>query len=164
MRGLHYLVTLLREPGREFYSIDLVRGGRGPSFVPPIDETLEIVQELGNANERLDARARAAYRMRLAALDEEIADAERACDLGRLERASPERDALIDELRAAARDKRVGPDAERARVTATKGIKAALDRIAASHPELGAHLHATVRRGYFCSYVPDPRHPIKWGT
>jgi len=36
--------------------------------------------------------------------------------------------------------------------------------IAASHPELGAHLHATVRRGYFCSYVPDPRHPIEWET
>jgi hypothetical protein len=47
-------------------------------------------------------------------------------------------------------------------VTATKGIKAALGKIAASHPELGAHLQATVKRGYLCSYNPDPRHPIAW--
>jgi hypothetical protein len=47
-------------------------------------------------------------------------------------------------------------------VAATKGIKAAPDKIAVSHPELGAHLRATVRRGYFCAYVPDPRHPIVW--
>jgi len=54
--------------------------------------------------------------------------------------------------------------AERARLTVTKGIKAALARIARSHCTLGAHLSATVRRGYFCRYVPDPRHPITWMT
>jgi hypothetical protein len=53
--------------------------------------------------------------------------------------------------------------AERARVTVTKGIKAALDRLAASHPSLAAHLAATVRRGYVCTYLPDPRAPITWG-
>jgi hypothetical protein len=53
-------------------------------------------------------------------------------------------------------------DAERARVTVTKGIKAALDRLAASHPSLAAHLAATVRRGYVCTYLPDPRAPITW--
>ena len=52
--------------------------------------------------------------------------------------------------------------AERARVAVTKAIKAALDKIAANHEPLGAHLAATIRRGYFCAYVPDPRHPIVW--
>jgi hypothetical protein len=44
----------------------------------------------------------------------------------------------------------------------TKAIKTALDRIAASHEPLGENLAATIRRGYFCSYAPDPRHPIEW--
>jgi tetratricopeptide (TPR) repeat protein len=164
LRGLHYLAALLREPGREFHATDLVRGGHGPSFAPPIDDTLRVASGLGDAGEHLDARARAAYKARLADLDDELADAEHLNDRGRLERAREEREALLAELGAAARGKRASSDAERGRVTATKGIKAALDKIAASHPELGAHLHATVRRGYFCSYVPDPRHPIEWET
>jgi hypothetical protein len=44
----------------------------------------------------------------------------------------------------------------------TKSIKAALARIAEAHPALGEHFAATVRRGYFCAYVPDPRHPMAW--
>lgn len=51
---------------------------------------------------------------------------------------------------------------ERARIAVTKALKAALDRIAAAHPSLGQHLVPTVRRGYFCAYVPDPRRPIVW--
>jgi hypothetical protein len=51
---------------------------------------------------------------------------------------------------------------ERARLVVTKGISAALARINAASPALGQHLLATVRRGYLCAYVPDPRHPIRW--
>lgn len=51
---------------------------------------------------------------------------------------------------------------ERARLAVTKGIRAALARIEAASPELGQHLQATIRRGYLCAYVPDPRHPIRW--
>ena len=71
--------------------------------------------------------------------------------------------ALRTEFAAAHRHTAVS-HAERARLTMTKGIKAALARIARSHCTLGAHLSATVRRGYFCRYVPDPRHPITWMT
>ena len=35
-------------------------------------------------------------------------------------------------------------------------------RPAALYPRLAAHLQATVRRGYFCVYTPDPRTPITW--
>ncbi len=51
---------------------------------------------------------------------------------------------------------------ERARVTVTKGIKSALERIGSVHPALARHLEVTVRRGYVCSYNPDPRVPICW--
>lgn len=52
--------------------------------------------------------------------------------------------------------------AEQARLTVTKGIKAALARIAEHHPVLGRHLETTVRRGYLCRYTPDPRYPTTW--
>lgn len=42
----------------------------------------------------------------------------------------------------------------------TKAIIAAMKRIAAAHPTLGRHLKATIRTGYFCSYMPDPR--VDW--
>ena len=51
---------------------------------------------------------------------------------------------------------------ERARLAVTKAIKIALARLDAAHPGLGRHLRATVRRGYYCTYLPDPRTPIAW--
>jgi hypothetical protein len=51
---------------------------------------------------------------------------------------------------------------ERARVAVTKGLKRALAWIEAAHPPLAEHLSATLQRGYFCAYRPDPRRPIVW--
>lgn len=51
---------------------------------------------------------------------------------------------------------------ERARVNVAKGIRAALRKIDAVHPVLAQHLEATIRRGYVCRYLPDPRQPIRW--
>ncbi len=89
-------------------------------------------------------------------------EAERMHDLGRSERAREETAALLNQLEAAGRGRVAASHAERARQTVTKRIKEALARIATLHPELGAHLGATVRRGYFCVYLPDPQRPIDW--
>jgi hypothetical protein len=51
---------------------------------------------------------------------------------------------------------------ERARVAVTKGLKRAQTWIEAAHPPLAQHLAATLQRGYFCAYRPDPRRPIVW--
>jgi non-specific serine/threonine protein kinase len=132
--------------------------------VSDAEGSLSLARGLGGAGEALDARARAAYRARLAELDEDLAEAERHHDLGRLEALGEEREALVAELAGAARGAgaSVGSDAERARVAVSKGLKAAHDRIAAAHPELAAHLAATLRRGVFCCYQPDPGHPMEW--
>jgi hypothetical protein len=165
MRGLHYLAALLREPGREFPATDLVRFATGTPLVHSTeDPALSVVSGLGDAGERLDARARAAYRERLRELEAEQEEAERNGDLGRLGRASEEREALLGELVGAARGRRAASHAERARVAVTKAIKAAVDKISDRHPELGAHLSATIRRGYLCVYVPDPRISSDWET
>ena len=68
----------------------------------------------------------------------------------------------LSELEGAARGRRAAPHSEHARVAVTKAIKAALKKIAERHPELGAHLSATIRRGYACAYVPDPRGAAEW--
>jgi hypothetical protein len=165
MRGLRYLATLLREPGRQFAATALVSLANGTPIEPSHqDPALSVVSGLGGAGERLDARARSAYRQRLHEIEAERAEAERHGDLGRLERASEEREALLAELVAAARGRRAASHAERARVLVTKAIGSALERISERHPELGAHLSATIRRGYLCVYVPDPRIPSDWET
>lgn len=53
-------------------------------------------------------------------------------------------------------------DRDRARVTVAKGIKAALQRIREANAALAQHLDVTIKRGYVCSYNPDPRVPITW--
>jgi class 3 adenylate cyclase len=60
------------------------------------------------------------------------------------------------------RGRRAADHAERARLAVTKAVKSALQRLAAVHPRLAAHLQATVGRGYFYVYTPDPRTPITW--
>jgi len=165
MRGLQYLAALLREPGREIAATDLVGLGRAAAAGRrPEDPSLRVGRGLGDAGEPIDARARAAYRARLKEIEADHAEAELHGDLGRLERVSEEREALLAELAGAARGRRTAAHDERARVAVTRAIGAALERIAERHPELGAHLAATIRRGHACAYLPDPRVPSDWET
>lgn len=104
-RGLRYLATLLRHPGKAFHARDLVASASSDS----------------------------------------------AAGVGQASRAA----------RDGASRRRGRPD-ERARLAVTKSLGSLLDRISANHPPLGAHLKATVKRGYYCSYNPDPRLPTVW--
>ncbi len=52
--------------------------------------------------------------------------------------------------------------AQRARSNVGKSLRACLKRIEAAHPALGAHLAATIRTGYFCSYQPGPGVHAEW--
>jgi hypothetical protein len=161
MRGLHYLATLLREPGREFQAAISSESGARPPPATPRGSVARHSRGLRRGRP-IDARARHAYRERLRALGEEQAEAERNADLGRLDRVSAEREALLSEVEGAARGRRAASHSEHARVAVTKAIKAALEKIAERHPELGAHLSATIRRGYACAYIPDPRRSVEW--
>lgn len=77
-------------------------------------------------------------------------------------------DLLTEQLAAAVglggRDRGAASSAERARVTVTKAIRAAQQRIAQEDAELGAHLEVSVRTGSFCVYCPDPGSPITWAV
>jgi hypothetical protein len=162
-RGLQYLATLLHRPGHEFHATELV-AMHDPAAVADvsaddvgmrrtIDDTVSLA---------IDPRAQSAYRARMRELEDVLSEAEDANDLGRTTQARTELAALREALVDAATGRRSGTHGERARVAVTKGIGTALARIKLEHPSLAAHLGATIRRGYFCVYVPDPRHPIEW--
>ena len=59
-------------------------------------------------------------------------------------------------------DRRAASQYERARVAATRNLRAVIQRAAEVHPSLGPHLEVTIRTGTYCSYEPDPRVPVDW--
>jgi tetratricopeptide (TPR) repeat protein len=163
-KGLRYLLRLLAEPGREFHVLDLVALERAPGS----DASLAPLLAESDAGEMLDARAKAAYRRRLAEIEEDLADAHAVGDIGRAEQAETERDILVRELSRAVglggRNRRAGSTSERARSAVTRAIRQALGRIRRHHPTLSDHLERTVRTGTYCVYLPDPGRPMKWKT
>ncbi len=155
-KGLRYLHLLLCRAGDEVYSPDLIAEAE-----PGAPTTGS-----GDAGPRLDARARAAYKERLHELSDDLEDARRCNDLGRAERAQAEIDRLARELSAAVglggRERRLGSAAERARVSVTKAIAAALKNITLHHPPLAQHLDRHLRTGTFCRYATEPHEAVAW--
>jgi hypothetical protein len=87
-------------------------------------------------------------------------------EAGRCNAAGAERDFLVGELARAVglggRDRRAASHAERARLNATRAIRAAIANLGRASPSLGRHLAATIRTGRHCCYAPGPRAPIDW--
>ncbi|MFC0440017.1 BREX system ATP-binding domain-containing protein [Kutzneria buriramensis] len=155
-RGLAHLAELIRNPGQDIAAEQLVGLLAGPGgTVPDLD-----VHAGSTSDVVLDATARAAYRRRLRDLDEEIDEAASWHDPERKAGLEVERDFLVRELAAAVglggRPRRLGSDAERARVNVTRAIRTAIRRIADQAPELGATLDAAVRTGTHCRYECAP--------
>jgi tetratricopeptide (TPR) repeat protein len=156
LKGLKYIARLLAEPSREFRALDLVRLEEGRGGPDRSDVGIVV----------LDDAAKDAYRRRLADIDEDIADAEAANDLGRAELARCDREYLVAELRRAVglggRDRKVLDDGERARTSVTRSIRYSLTRLAEHSPAVASHLEQHVHTGTFCSSAPDGLHPITW--
>ena len=119
---------------------------------------------LGDAGALLDARAKAAYRRRLAEIEEDLEEANAAADVARAAQADAEREFLVRELSRAVglsgRDRRAGSASERARAAVTRALRQAIARIEEHHPEAGNHLQRAVRTGTYCAYLPD--RPTDW--
>jgi hypothetical protein len=172
-KGLRHLARLLAHPGREFHALDLEAAQGEPAPAAPAgprgrarDGELTVRPDLGDAGALLDAQAKAAYQARLVELRAELAEAEDFGDPVRASRARQELEFLVGELARAVglggRDRRAAAHAERARLNATRAIRAAMANLGRQHPGLGRHLAATIRTGRYCSYTPDPRAPIAW--
>jgi hypothetical protein len=142
-RGMQLLARLVAEAGRELHVLELM-GSAGAAS--------------GDAGPLLDAQARTSYRTRLSELTVERDEAECSGDLGRLERAQAEIEALSAELERAfglgGRERKAGAASERARSNCQRRIAHAIDQIRAASARLGEHLVASVRTGTYCAYSP----------
>jgi tetratricopeptide (TPR) repeat protein len=145
-KGLRDLAWLLSAPGSGVHVLDLVGA------------------EAAGADAVLDEEAKTAYRTRLARLAADLADAEERGDTLAVERAISERETIAHQLGAAiglgGRDRRLGDSSERARKTVSARIRDTLARIDRLHPDLAAHLRASLILGTTCRYDPDP--PTAW--
>ena len=142
LKGLHDIRRLMESSGQEIHCLDL-------------DE--RIVEAPGGTV--LDERARAALKARLRDLQEDLAEAEDANDIGRAERLRAEMDAILDALAAAlglgGRGRKLGDSGEKARTAVTWRIRHALRRIEAEHPAMGRHLARRVKTGTFCQFTSE---------
>ncbi|WP_203909074.1 ATP-binding protein [Rhizocola hellebori] len=147
-KGLHDIAALLAAPGQQISALQL--------YGSPDPDT--------GADEILDAQARAAYKQRLADLEEEIDAAEATHDDGRAAKYRAERDALVAGLAAAyglgGRVRRLADPGERARSAVTARIRDTLKRIERAHPALGEHLRESISTGRSCAYEPSAA--VRW--
>jgi hypothetical protein len=153
-KGLRDLHFLLSGPGTDIPAVRLLS---------PEDGDVVIAARRMDGDLVLDDEAKTGYQRRLGQLDEEI---DRAAERGDDRRAAGfdrERQALSDELRAAAgltgRGHRLGDEAERARKTVTARIRDTLRKLDERHPELAAHLRSAVSTGSTCCYHPGRELP-----
>lgn len=157
LKGLRYLHRLVSEPGREFHVLDMVAMESG---------TLRPAGPEASGLPALDETARAAYRRRLADIEEDIDEATRLHDLGRLARAEADRQYLVNELTRAVgigqRSRVQGGASERARTAVARMLRYALDELERCHPPAARHFRASVRTGTYCSYRPDPLTRVEW--
>jgi predicted ATPase len=172
-KGMSYIARLLRNPGVELHSLDLVGAAElADSAQSAATIRASVVQEEGmqigfplDAGEMLDATAKTSYKRRLDELNQELEEAGEFGDADRAAGIKEEIDALVRELRRAigmgGRDRRVGSATERARINVSRAMKAAIDRIGEKDPALGLLLSKSIKTGAFCSYVPDPS-SIAW--
>jgi predicted ATPase len=142
-KGLADIARLLSAPGREVHCLDLM----GASV------------EQHSTGEVIDGTARRRYEHRIRELQQTVEEAEADNDYLRAERAQVELDAVVEHLTAAlgrgGRTRRSGDSADRARSAVTQRVRAAIRQLAASHPELGRHLQASIRTGTYCTYRPE---------
>jgi hypothetical protein len=146
-RGMQLLARLVERPDEEIHVLALTAdesGGAG------------LVES--NAGDVLDEKARRAYRDRVRDLDEEIEEAVRNADRGRLEKLRGDRAMLEQELSRAVglggRGRKDGSDTERARVNVQRRLKDAVARLAEADAAVGRYLERAVRTGTFCCYRP----------
>jgi pimeloyl-ACP methyl ester carboxylesterase len=177
-KGLRYLAHLLAHPYSEFSATALASGIESATRIGSGSDAESVTSsrrvgadqvfatDLGDAGEVLDVQAKAAYRLRIKDLAEELKEARKTGNEKRGIKVEKEIEALSTELARAVglrgRDRRAASSTERARVNVTRTIRIAIGRIKEHHSGLAKYLDKTIRTGTFCSYQPDPERHIFW--
>src|ERR1700730_6373437 len=172
VKGLSYIQRLLQHPGEEFHALDLLSGpdalANTESANPDNASLLVGVNSggPGDAGEMLDAKAKKDYRRRVLELGEELEDLRERGDHEGAAKVESEIDFLVQEIARAVglggRDRRAGSATERARLSVTRAIKAAVQKISERQASMGELLDRAIRTGTFCSYAPNPGIQVTW--
>lgn len=175
VKGLAFIQHLLQHPHREFHALDLLgKASLDPTSKDAIvgrEEALPVGVTIrpgltGDAGEMLDAQAKREYKRRWHELKEAVEDQRERGNHERADQMETEIDFLEREIERATgmggRDRRTGSNAERARLSVTRAIRTALQKINEQQTALGELLDRCIRTGTFCSYVPDFKHQVTW--
>lgn len=174
-KGLACIAHLLRHPGQDFHVADLaatVDGIRVESIGREAarlgaDELPARQPGRHDSGPILDASAKSAYRQRIRDLSDELEEAKAFNDFARAAKIENEISFVIRELSSAIglggeREKRLGSEVERARVSVTNAVRSTLQKIRREHPPLARYLAGSIRTGRFCSFRPDARFSCTW--
>ncbi len=157
-KGLVLISRLLEKPYEAIPAVELASTAIDAAYLPDGQPQRLTVTETGPL---LDSAARRSYRERARELREELEEARKFNDLGRVMRHEEELQFLTRELAKAVglfgRDRASGSSHERARLRVTNAIKSAITLITAYHAPLGSHLNKTIKTGFYCAYRPDVR-------
>ncbi len=167
-KGLSFLAYLLAHPNHDVHSLtlSLIVEGQPVEAGSAIGAINLLSKGLGDAGPMLDARAKREYQHRLGELRGELDEAREANDFDRAAAAEEEIDFIEAEVSRAVglggRDRLASSATERARISVTKAIKAAVAKISQQNRDLADYLLATIKTGNFCSYRPDDEPPVFW--
>lgn len=176
LKGLDLIARLLERPNQEVSAVSMVLGDEADtgSLHPQGGRRIgagELAAEglswaTAGADQILDREAMVEYRGQIARLQTEHESALSVSDTARVESIGKDIADLQKALSSASalgvRTRKFRDADERARNNVSKNIHRALNIIRAYHPDLGHHLHNSLRIGVVCSYTPES--PTSWLT
>jgi tetratricopeptide (TPR) repeat protein len=169
LKGLRYLASVLSAPGRELHVLELVAAAEGTRASGDRADGARdglTPSRLESTEPILDAQAKESYRRHLRELADDLEEARAWNDPERAARIEREIDAVTTQLERSlglgGHDRTMTTAAERARVSVTKAIGAAIRAVSRECPKLGEHLSASIRTGRLCSYAPPGQRPLDW--
>lgn len=169
-KGMKYISHLLQNPGRDVHVLEMA--GMTASTDPrdsvlDCSESISVRKSLGSAGEILDKTAVDNYKSRLKELkkNREKAQSLSGPQKDRIIAKIDEEESMIKKQLATA----LGPKGklredrdtgERARKSVQMAIDRCLKSIEKQHKEAWAHLHNSIKKGFYCSYKPEK--PTDW--
>ncbi len=154
--GLRHIAALLRSPGQQRHSADLL--ALEARHVGPTPS--------GSAGEASDRTSLRNYKARLEAIANELAEAETDGDVHRQAELRQEAEQISGHLNSVTglggTPREAADDAEKARQAVSAAVRRAFKTLQKKHVGLSRHLNKHLKTGVFCCYEPDPA--VTWIT
>jgi hypothetical protein len=148
-KGPVYLSYLLSQPGHDFPAVELLKAVSGAA----------VVTARSSAGTAIDEKARTQYKTRALEIQDELADARKLNDSGRVAALQEELEKIAGQMTAATglggRRRLVGDTSEKARKSVSAAVSRTVRQAGAANSSLGKHLQKHVSSGAALSYQGD---------